>query len=346
MNKLHNPNIGYGLVPFLLAANEREGFLASPGRDLDLFQPGVAYAANESDFASASYDRPMTDYLVGGWDQDQISEALDFIAPAIETSREVTYKEYDHKDEFLADDADEDIRPIGADFRQIQHSVRGNVKITVPNKGFKVVLDRDKIQLDPSLPRRELRRTMRRLKRNELRRAIALLDAAATTVNLVFASNTDPDALVSGQLQLAEDTSGLRPNRVVYGATAWHRRDLSHRAQDNAGSNASVSWTPDRLAMYLQVAMLMVGEVRVREAFDTLAAYLGNSIYMYNASAGISEEDPSNIKRFRSNASNGMGMAVHIDDSHAKLVAYSVEHYSHLALTSALGIRKANANLS
>jgi len=317
----------------LLASNE-----AFPEYRGDRTVNGGLFAANESEFDSNFYDQQLTNYLVGGWDQDPIEEILGFFAPAVETEDSVDYKEFLHADEFIADDDDSDIRALNADMGIIPSDTLNNKNVKVPHKGFKIILDK---KTRPEVVRRKLRSARRRLKRNEIRRTIALVDAAATVSNLVWDGTSDPDADIRGLLTLSENSSGLRPTRVAYGSLAWDRRDKAVRAQDNAGANSSVNWTPERLAQYLMVTALSWGEVRYREAANALANYLGDSVYMFNAAEGLTEEDPSNIKRFVTSQEGGLDVAVYADTSHPLLDVYYVAHHSIPVLTSPLGIRKA-----
>jgi hypothetical protein len=332
-----NP-FGAGLAPFLLAANEAERFPTYNGQ----MAPGTfdLTGSNESAFESAFYDQPLTDYLVGGWDNDPLAETLDFFAPEVPVSRRFTYKTHDVNDAFIRDEGDEDIRPIGADFREMLPDNLGEVNARTENKGFKVIIDKDELAGDPGKEQREVNRAIRRLLRNELRRAIAAIDAAATAVTPTWDGSSDPDQYLRGQLTTAE-TSGMRPNKVAYGSLAWDYRDKAHRAQDVAGSIASAQWTPEQLAAYLMVDMLSWGDPKYRSAADTLSRFIGNVVYMFNGQSGVSEEDPSNIKRFVSNTQGGQRLAVYRDDTHAKLLVLTIEHYSLLKITSTLGIRKA-----
>lgn len=333
-----NPHLKTNSIALtLLAMNQAEALPAFKG---DLADGGI-FAMNEGEFASAHYDQQLTNYLVGGWDQDDVMGLLDFFCPVIRTSRSVDYKEYNIADEFLADDGDEDIRGMNADFATAQGEDRTNTNRKIPNKGFKVVVDRDRLLADPGYARRLIRKTLKRLLRNDLRRAIALLDAAAVSVNRIWDNAADPDQNISDLLLLSEETSGLRPSRVAYGSKAWSLRQSSIRSQDNAGVNASAKWSPEELAAFLMVEALSWGEVRYRASAAALANYVGSNVYMFNAAEGLSEEDPSNIKRFVTAADGGLDYAVHVDETHPKLNVYYVEHYSLPALTSPLGIRKA-----
>lgn len=328
----------------ILAANEMQ--------PLPEYREGAAgvFAANESSFDSAYYDEPLTNFLVGGWDKDPLMMLLDFYAPAVPVARQFHYKTYDHKDDFWRDEGDEDIRPMGGKFRETQDSKRGNVKETTDNKGFVVCLDKDELAGDPGKEQREVRKLQRRLFRNELRRALAVLVAAATEVTPTWDPTADPladpDMYLREQLTTSENDVGLRPNRLGFGSLSWDYRMAVIRKLNNAGGYASGAMTPAELASFMMVETMVWGEARYRSAADTLGLYMGNKVLMFNASDGVTEEDPSNIKRFVSMTEGGTPMRVYRDDSHPKLVEITVEHYSSLKLTSSLGIRLATVSNS
>ena len=92
------------------------------------------------------------------------------------------------------------------------------------------------------------------------------------------------------------------------------------------------------------VSALSWGDAKYRESASQLARYLGDAVYMFNAGEGLTEEDPSNIKRFVASQEGGHDVAVYIDDSHPLLDVYYVAHHSLPKLTSPLGVRKANTS--
>lgn len=303
--------------------------------------PGVVCAANESRFDQAFYDAPLTEYLVGGWDQDPLEELLEFFSPAVDVPRRFHYKEFLHADEFWSDDGDEDIRAIGAEFNREKPPEAKTVHDRVPNKGLTTTLDRDE-DTGPLVEQRRVNRLMRRLRRNDLRRSINLLIAASVNQALTWdtTAGKDPDQDIIGQLLLAKQGSGVRPSRVGYGETAWTRRGLSHRAQNNAGGFASARMTPPEVAALLGVEGLSMTDARYKDGAG-LTEVIGNLVLMFNAASGLSQDDPSNIKRFVANTVDGGRVRVYRREVGPKLVELTVEHYSKPTITSTLGVRRA-----
>lgn len=303
---------------------------------------GEICAANEARFDQAYYDEPLTTYLVGGWDRDPLEELLRFYAPTCSVPRRFHYKEFRHADEFWSDDGNEDIRAIGAEFGRVRNAETREVHLRVPNKGLTVTLDRDESERGVFDEQAEVVRLRRRLLRNELRRAITLLSAAA--VNQAFTWDTsagkDPDQDIATQLLTAENLSGVRPNRAGYGSVAWAKRVLAHRAQNSAGGFASASMTPEQIGAFLGVESIATSDARFRGA-SALTAMVNNLVLMFQALEGATKDDPSNIKRFVSHVDSGGLGAVYRREVGPKLVELTVEHYSVPVITSTLGIRKA-----
>ncbi|MFA5265613.1 MAG: hypothetical protein WC378_17475, partial [Opitutaceae bacterium] len=77
-------------------------------------------------------------------------------------------------------------------------------------------------------------------------------------------------------------------------------------------------------------------EALFRNNAGSLARFVGDTVLMYNAAPGLDGEDPSNIKRFVS----GGGLKVYKRQINSKVWEIAVSHYSLIAITSALGIRK------
>lgn len=305
--------------------------------------PGEICAANASRFDQEHYDQPLTEYLVGGWDQDPLVELLDFFAPAVEVDRRVTYKEFLNVEAFYADDNDDDVREIGQEFREAPRAQTTEVTRRVPNKGLTITLDDD--EASERRIRREADRLRRRLLRNELRRAIALIDAAAVGTSYTWdnSEGKDPDMDIITSLNTAADTNGLRNNRVAYGETSWTKRLLAHRAQNSAGGFASAASSVSELAALLGVEGLSMSEARYKGA-SNLTKMIGNMVYAFYGESGISQDDPSHTKRFFSPTETGEVIRVFVHKKGPKTTELTVEHYSLPTLTFPIGIFKRTIN--
>ncbi|KAF0093436.1 MAG: hypothetical protein E1N59_2837 [Puniceicoccaceae bacterium 5H] len=304
-------------------------------------QPGFVYASNESRFDESQYSEPLTNYIVGGWDSDPLEQLLEFYAPGVQVPRLFEYKEFLHSDEFWSDDGDEDVREIYADFARVKERGAVDKNGKTLNKGLTIVLDRDKLN-GPFSEQQETMRLMQRLKRNEIRRAINLLKAAATNVNLTWdtTAGKDPEQDIRNQLLLSQQAVGLRPNRVGYGETAWEKRVTACRAQNNAGGYASAAMSVQQVGSFLNVESITATDARYKGA-STLTPYVANQVLMFYAVSGLGVNDPSCIKRFVSPVEGGGRIRVYRREMGPKLIAITVEHYSSIVLTSTLGIRKA-----
>lgn len=304
--------------------------------------PGQIYSvANDSRFTETYFSEPLTTYAVGWRDPENIEETLNRIAPEVQVARRFAFKKATNAEEFLSETVD-DVRAIGADFKRVEYTGT-EVQAKTQNKGLMVVVDLDNVQAGTPWEQQYVARLLRRLLRNELRRAIAGLSAAATNTNKTWNSSADPDQDVSGDLITAANASGIRPNRVLYGDTSWNTRRTSYRAQNNAGGYASASLTPDELAQYLNVDRVIVSRERYQSGASAKTEVVANKVLMYYADDMAGTEDPSNIKRFvtlHSAEQGGGRVRVYRHQLSSKLVAITVEHYSQIVVTSTLGIRQ------
>lgn len=299
--------------------------------------PGQIALANSSRFVSSNYNEPLTTYAVGFKDPSDLSVDLEFFAPEVSVPRRFTYKTLTNAEEFYSET--DDIRGIGSAFKVVPYT-GGEVEARTYNKGLTVIVDRD--EMTPGWEQRTVARLLRRLKRNDLRRAIALLSAAATNTNKTWdtTAGKDPDQDVMSDLVTAGDSSGIAPNRVGYGLTAWQKRNLSHRAQTTAGGFASANMTPEQVAGILGVDEVLVSKARYATSASAKSQVVANKAIMFNAQGGADLEDASNIKRFVSPVEGGGSVRVYTQELGPKLVAVTVEHNSNIAITATLGIRQ------
>ncbi len=306
----------------------------------DQITPGLITEINASLLVENNFSEPLTTYAVGYRESADLDAELAFFAPAVEVGERFEYATFDSADSFLSD-PDEDLRARGADFPQIEIK-EGKTDSHTENRGLQIVMERRKYER-PGKAEATVARIVNRLKRNKLRRAIAALSAAAVNTGKTWdtTAGKDPDQDVIGELITAANLSGLVPNRVGYGSTAWSKRGLSHRAQNTAGGFASASMTPEALAGLLGVEQVLKSNARYTSSASAKAEIVGNLVLMFMAIADASEEDASNIKDFWSPSEiSGDRYAVYEWEVGSKFVGVAVEHYEKLAITSSLGIRK------
>ena len=215
------------------------------------------YLANESVFTQQYFDEPLTQYAVGWKDPNNIEQTLEFFAPMTPAPRRFTYKEWTNIEEFLSEGTYEDLRAIGGEFPTVKFTGK-ETHARTDNRGLRIRIDLDEVAAPDSAlaggianyQQRAVAKLLRRLNRNSLRRAISVLSAAATNTAKTWdtTAGKDPDQDVLSELVTAATASGIRPNRIGYGETAWTKRGLSHRAQNTAGGYASAGLTIDQAA--------------------------------------------------------------------------------------------------
>ena len=298
--------------------------------------------ANASLLDQAYFSEPLTNYAVGFKDDADVDKALEFYAPAVPVSRKFTYGVFDNAEQFLTED--DDARPIRADFREVEYTA-SKVNAATVNRGLQISVDLDEIDGMPNWEEMYTQKLLRRIKRNSLKRAVALLAAAATNTAKTWdtTAGKDPDQDVLLELITAADLIGVRPNRVGYGDTSWSKRMLSHRAQSTAGGFGSSSLTPEALAGLLQVDLVNVTSARYTASATARTQIVANLVLMFLAESGVDTEDASNIKRFISMGSGEQGggqYQVYSNRVSAKRHIIAVGHYELTKITSTLGIRK------
>jgi hypothetical protein len=303
--------------------------------------PGLICAANEARFTSSNYSEPLTAYTVGWKDPEDLGALLERLFPTIQVGRRFEFKKANNAEAFLSEV--DDIRAIGAPFKRVEYTGTTVNEKTI-NKGLTIRVDHDDVVGDGW---RELtvQRLMQRLFRNELRRGIALIDAAATNTARIFATTTNPDAMIRDDLFDATGVSGIRPNVVVYGEAAWDLRADAYEGQDTPYAGRAAAMTPEELARKLMVDVVEIVKARYQSSASAKTAIVPSVVYSYLAQQGLSKDDPSNVKRFVTPTDAGR-TKVYVEE-HSKFTDISVEHYSNIVVTSSgASIRKSTATAS
>lgn len=302
-------------------------------------QPGQFALANDSRFNQAFFSQPLTAYAVG-WRDAAIDAELEFFAPQTPVSRFFQYATSVNAEEFYSELYD-DLRAIGGDFKRVEYKAT-KVTAKTENRGLTLRVDLDEVGATPDWERNAVAKLLRRLKRNSLRRAIALLSAAAVNTAKTWdtTAGKDPDQDVASELIVAQNVSGVPDNRVGYGDTAWSKRMLAHRAQASAGGFASANMTPDEVAAWLGVEQVMRSKARYQSSSSAKSEIVSNLVLMFNAASGQSTEDPSHIKRFVTPSGSGGDVDVYSQQVGAKLYDITVSFYELMKITFTGGIRK------
>lgn len=302
-------------------------------------QSGVIYAANEARFTASNYSEPLTQYIVGWTDPENLEVLLDSIVPSVPVSRRFEFKKATNAEAFLSET--DDVRAIGANFKRVEYT-GSTVNEKTLNKGLTIRLDKDDM-LDGMEEERAIARLRQRLSRNEVRRALTLIDAASTNVGEVWAATENPDKDLRDTLTTAAGISGVRPNVVLFSETAWDLRMDAYEAAANTSSYAgrAAAMTKEDLARKLMVDRIEIVKARYQSSLTAKSLVQTTlTVLFYLAVQGASKDDPSNAKRFVTNAEGGTRYRVFRKESD-KFVDLTVEHYSNIVITSSgASIRK------
>jgi len=313
----------------------------------DNLQPGQIYLANDAILTQQTFDEPLTTYAVGYKDPNNIEATLNFFAPPVLVPRRFTYKSWTQLEEFLTDP--NDLRSIGSEFPTVVFT-GSEVHAKTDNRGLRVRVDLDEVA-DPDstlaggLPAYQARiveKLKRRILRNSLARVIALLSAGAVNSAKTWSSGSpDPDADVANAILAANTASGIRPNKVGFGDSAWLKRFTAYRGELTAGSIASADYNEQKLGDLL-MADVLVSRERSSATGSSLSEIMGNLVFLF-FTQGTDLEDPSNIKRFVSTPLGGTPIRVYVQQVTSQLVDITVSQYEKAAITSALGLSKLTA---
>lgn len=322
---------------------------AAPSPYADGFDTGSGYKAgqilfaNDARFTETYFSEPLTNYIVGWRDPNDIAARLDFIAPKVEVGRRFEWKAAVNAEEFLSEIVD-DQRAIGSDFKTVQYTGT-DVQDKTINKGLTYIADRDAVT-GTNWQNQKVAKLTRRLFRNEFRRGVAALAAAGTNQAYTWdvTAGKNPDQDLKNDLITATTATGIRPNRILFGDTAFNKRVLSYEAQQNATAYAGVG----NLNLQQLAARLMVDEIQVsKERYQSAAAakseIVSNLIFAFYAQDGVDTEDATNLKRFVSLHDQDQGgglLSVYVQPISSKLMAITVSHYSKIVVTYSGGIRK------
>ena len=203
-------------------------------------------SANENRFSAGNYSEALTAFTVGWVDPENTAKILDFIAPPIPVGRRFEFKKSDNAQAFYSES--DDVRAIGAEFKRVSYAGESVNEKTI-NKGLTIRVDHDEVSGD-DWQERYVQMLMQRLLRNELRRAVKALETIAASDNSAKSWNAgaNPDADIRNMLMLAADQSGVRPNRLLFGESAWDLRMTSLESQNSAVAFKGAAMAKDELA--------------------------------------------------------------------------------------------------
>lgn len=288
--------------------------------------------ANSNAYNSSAFSAELTQY-VAGYKVPDVSDKLDFIAPAVEVpSKRFEYAKFGEGD--LVVDTDDERAPFGG-FKTIRSSGE-IVSAKLVRRGLTLVLDSDEIS--SGYEQRAVERIKRRLLRNELVRAASMLAAASENSAKKWTASgsgkSTPDGDLMGLVKSVADACGIHANRILCGEQAWAYRFAAMVASSAPGEGASAKNTPEEVAQFLGIDALVVSKERY-ETVDTSdgkgkkeSVLAANKVFAFNASNGVDVDDCSTFKRFHL----GDGFQTFVEDKGYEK-AVTVSHYSLLAQT-------------
>ena len=293
-------------------------------------------AANENRFTAGNYSEALTAFTVGWIDPENTAKILDFIAPPIPVGRRFEFKRSDNAQAFYSES--DDVRSVGAEFKRVRYDGESVNEKTL-NKGLTIRVDHDEVAGD-DWQERYVQMLLQRLLRNELRRAVSALDSIATAQTPAsWGSSDNPDADIRKMLSDAADASGIRPNRLLIGESAWDKRMTCLEAQNSAVAFKGAAMAQSELAGKFLIDGCEVLSSRYQSGDSAKTQILGSTVYAFFAKNGASKDEPSNLKRFYTPSEEGSAFRVYCDE-HAKYTDITVEHYSSIVAASTLGVRK------
>lgn len=295
---------------------------------------GAICAANESRFGSTHYSEPLTAYTTGWRDPEGLDEILDRLFPVVEVNRRFEFKQGENSEFFLSET--DDIRQIGGSFKRVEFA-GSTVNEKTYNKGLTVRVDHDD-EVGDNWQERYVQILMQRLVRNDLRRGVAIVDAAATNANKTWNSSSNPDGDLRAMLKAGADAAGLRGNIVIIGEAAWDTRLDVYEPKNTPYASRAAGMSPEDLARKLMVDNVEVLKARYQSSASAKSAVVGSLVYGYIAHQGVTKDDPTNVKRFVTPTPGGR-FRVYVQE-YEKFTDISVEHYSNIVATATVGVRK------
>ncbi len=154
-----------GVIPQLSYADFRKQHASAMGRLAQVeaqpvalianegasIQPGSVYLANESVFTQQYFDEPLTNYATGWKDPNNIEATLEFFAPSVPVPRRFTYKSWTNIEEFLSEDAYDDLRAIGGEFPTVTYT-GSEIHARTDNRGLRIRVDLDEARSPAASP--------------------------------------------------------------------------------------------------------------------------------------------------------------------------------------------------
>lgn len=299
-------------------------------------RPGVLCAANEQSFNDSFFSVPLTTFVAGMPDMDNVQAELDFLCPSVPCGRRFEYRTFGNVQQVLSET--DDARGSGANFKVVE--LKGELESgRTVNKGLAFIGDLDILAEVPDWEQRYAGWLRTRCMRNDLRRAYTALLAlhAGTAAKWATDAATDPTVDLLDLVEAVGDSAGMDANAIVVGRTAWTYGLRNLRAKANPA--LSMEWTPQGLADMLGVDEVRKSKARYATGTGSKSRMLAAYAVAFHRSSSPVMEDPSSLKRFVTTSQGAAAAAagvpagpfqVYRRELSAKLVELSVGHYSNI----------------
>lgn len=301
---------------------------------------GVATLANESLFNNTFFSQPLTDFAVGYRNQEEDLQAmLDYVAPAVKTTRRFQYKVMNNKAAFDAITDGSDERALFGEFKFVT-THDGIVDDHTVSKGLTTIIDKDEYEEDPNVLERRTAWLKQLQLRADLIRTIALLNSLATNTAKTWSGATGtPDMDLRKIIKASREAMGLQPNRALYGGGAWDSRLLVLDKQNTAGAFAGLMRLENELARFARLREIRVNDLVYSVPGGKAEIVTDNKVYVFSAYNEISTADASNVKRFWSPVMGGGEWAVYVDQTAAEIIKLTVHHKNKIVSPNTLGVQ-------
>jgi hypothetical protein len=307
--------------------------------EAQVMQHGKLYAANEAMFSASHLSEPLTTYTTGWRDSQPLEELINFIGPPIEVARRFEFLKAVNGELFVAMDEEEVVRAIGADFGEVKFSGE-RVDSSTRNKGLSIRVDHDRVdRRRAGWQQKFVDLLMRRLKRTDARAAILALQSATGNATPEVWGTTLPLDDLRSYYDAAALTSGMEPNKILFGRPAWTILRNAYQNSDKSGGFANVAVTVDDIAQEIGAERGYIAGQMYQSSNAAKSRLIGAEVYLFNSMDGQSEDDPSNVKHFVSMTDAGTLYAVYIQEF-PKYTVITVEHYNRWYAATALGCKR------
>lgn len=307
------------------------------------YQNGEIYIANDSRFTAATYNQPLTNFAVGGWNNTGLEqELLAYTGAPIQVGKRFNYKVWNNA-ESLISEADDDMRQIGAEFKEVRLGNSETNAQTI-NRGLVMALDKDELAEGVMTEQMAVQYLTARLKLNQIRRASALIIASSTNQARTWSSARDADMDVHTEITDYRDAAGIIPNTVVFDRASWVLRLTALRALTTAGGFANAGFTEEQLAAWLKIDNVFRVNAVYQSASATKTAIGASQVLIYHRSNSPFQADPSNIRYFYSPTTGGGPISAFRYEVGSKKVVVGVEHHELISIVYSGGIQRITAS--